>query len=1443
MARVTELCKTKDRPLKFEDLAKIKLDRLEAAGAAPAAKAKAAPKAADPGAGEDRSDFKGQEAEVLTLATSIAYAPNPDEAKRLADQALALLNTWEPKKNNEANLTLWIEVWTRLGRQCLGNTMNANVGSKYALMCGIKGLGQVDATMPKFASKERLRWRGACHSLCGEVFARLVDPQKQEKESLLKLRRMGVEQFERCCEYAIETNSTALAIFGAKSLWNVALPLLHSAETRRILVSPLTMATRALAKVKYQEDPYFFAGLYSSLFDCYSDVGQWDDIHAMLGEAFAAVPSLCHRRLWALRMLALSRQGKNVAVAMGKMKESQAKAQASIWIVLARASSKKTDQLDAFTNAIRILQEAQQPDVVEVRLELADWLLRNQFEYSSAQEQLMAAAEVLLEIEEDPEDGDFDVDGDGADGASSCFMSEREDGSDGRSFRSLRSFRSGGKSDTSSARRATLKSKGRNSIARSRTSRSGSERGSDLRKQRLSRASGSARSSGGSSARSSKQRRAEEDQALSDQLYAHNYEALVRIYATNSRLTNGSDSHSALLAAAHFAVRFFANSVEMGNTAAQELAQLPPPEERKGSKASALDRKGSKISTVSGKIVSEVSILPPFAVPERLADWADQDVWPWCPSPVLGEVLSRAEREGIIGGDSCTWVGHTDVFAKPQLTFHTLCYLERDLEEHGYHLWGFPVLALHLQLADAFPSPVRDAIACLVYLRLSRFASECRLTKAAVAAAAKGNELLTKVRETFGSFGDELELARSQRIGRGMSDVLDPDWLDGAKLQNPVSAPWACNEFNIHEVWAEIGQECVFHGELWMGCKLAEEACMHAKVYGDRRAVRKVQLIQARLTNIEGKHDESARALKEIAAGDLEQTVELALMLAKVHQSKKSMVLSEQVLKSAMNAIKDAAKIAAGSNASPAGMSAFVRAESEISYALNLSEIGRLSTLSVTSRDWWTSLDAVFTLQREVSTKLHDSVLYRRDVVTFLIFARAIVSLLERKWSELDSNSSLSTTNNGILSCEALARYAKLLCDSATRCRSSRDALLSLAVPIEGVAEQSFSPPEVLAAKLDIWEARSASLHRDLVAAAKVEQSHAKRTRIVESAELVNASVMSLPERIAPAKVLCVARSWPEEDTGIDPVEQFAKDWVVEVDGKLSEADRQQSLARAASAVENSILVVSNAVTTLQSVYSDEEPSGTLDIVHPACEIDALVELGRLQLERAKQLAPLGTPSKWEEPVPDSREQQGMELGERYSMILQSRDPTEVYKLPAEVAAEAGADSIGLSEATEQEAKISEDMAKATLCEAVRKAIVSRHFSAAHRALKALGLEAFGVQCPEASFEFLVWLQSVDTCMRAEETYAELVEDDHQERVQMGLLQRLGSTWFDPTQLAAYQASVKRLCRDSPFFQRLRLADMPSINELLLSFLPPLTLVVIANAWRLYVCWSRMHTC
>jgi hypothetical protein len=60
----------------------------------------------------------------------------------------------------------------------------------------------------------------------------------------------------------------------------------------------------------------------------------------------------------------------------------------------------------------------------------------------------------------------------------------------------------------------------------------------------------------------------------------------------------------------------------------------------------------------------------------------------------------------------------------------------------------------------------------------------------------------------------------------------------------------------------------------------------------------------------------------------------------------------------------------------------------------------------------------------------------------------------------------------------------------------------------------------------------------------------------------------------------------------------------------------------------------------------------------------------------------------------------------------------------------------------------------------------------------------------------------------------------------MKLLRRLANTWFDPSPLVAHQSSTKRLCRESPFFQRLQLVDLPPISELLLSYFPPLTVVL-----------------
>lgn len=57
---------------------------------------------------------------------------------------------------------------------------------------------------------------------------------------------------------------------------------------------------------------------------------------------------------------------------------------------------------------MNVLQAAMQPEVVEVRMQFADWLLRSGFPISDALEQLGAASDLLLEIEEGSEDEEED---------------------------------------------------------------------------------------------------------------------------------------------------------------------------------------------------------------------------------------------------------------------------------------------------------------------------------------------------------------------------------------------------------------------------------------------------------------------------------------------------------------------------------------------------------------------------------------------------------------------------------------------------------------------------------------------------------------------------------------------------------------------------------------------------------------------------------------------------------------------------------------------------------------------------------------------------------------------------------------------------------------------------------------------------------------------------
>eukprot|EP00746_Dinoflagellata_sp_MGD_P126781 gnl/MRDRNA2_/MRDRNA2_61526_c0_seq1.p1 gnl/MRDRNA2_/MRDRNA2_61526_c0~~gnl/MRDRNA2_/MRDRNA2_61526_c0_seq1.p1 ORF type:complete len:2705 (-),score=625.35 gnl/MRDRNA2_/MRDRNA2_61526_c0_seq1:121-7452(-) len=1445
VARLTELCKLHEK-----NVPELPRPEIKGAGAPSSAdggkKGGKGGKGADAPVEEDRSELR-IEGEVMQIMESIPFAKDHEDALKSVKLAVETLSRWIPKAKDELQLTLWVEMWTRLGRHCLHKPVNPNIGAKYALMCGIKGLGGTeDPPIPKFSSKERLRWRGACHAMCGEACATLVDPHKQEKQSLEKLRYMSTAQFERCCEYAKEVGSAQLAIFGAKSLWNVALPLLHSAETRQNLIEPLLKATRALAAVKYQDDPDFFIGLYASLFDCYSDKNQWDKIQAMLNEAFPVIPSSFHRKLWALRMLALSRQGKNVVIAMGKMKESQASAQASIWLVLAHASSKRVDQFDAYSKAIEILQNANQASVVEVRMEFADWLIRNGFEEADIKDQLCAAADLLLEIEEDMDED------------------EGEDEGDGRS-ESMHSRRTGGSSKSGSRRGSeygSQKSAGKMSKGRRSSRHSGkapsdggssrrrtSARGSDVKSSHKGSSKQGGSDAGSQKSASRKSRRVEDDTALPTVLHAGHYEALVRITAISTQLCRGKEAHEMLLATVHWVMRIFDSSVFLGNMAIKELASMEPEaaEQDAHNKRTSVteekkDKKRESVTVGSDKKREKavpVRNLPPFVLPNQLTGWCNQENSP--ATELLQEVLRRGEKQGAID-PGMVWIGNPAVFMRPALTFHLLNVLETDLEEFGYHQWMFPVLELHRQLAETFESPVKDAMLCGVGLRLSRIAHACNMIEESNAVFAKIKETLESLPSTFESFHDELEQVRSQRAGRGSSDALDPDWVEEATGQKGkrVSAPWRCNDIQAYEVWAELGKECLLRGELWMACTLVDEAISHSKTYyGDRRSLRSLCIIKARISFSQGHHADSAAMLtnKEIPSADLLQTVEIALMLADTYKVKKQPVLADEVLKDALAALRKSVQSSASGMSETDSFanttSKYCVAECEIRTAQLKMDLSRLRAMPVTSRDYFKLLDGAFATQKIISEKLQKGGLFFRRIKTVIAFAKEVNDIIENLQQALVQDASLSLANGGPLGADVLARYAQTVLAELESTAECRDELLSRTVPVDGMASHTVAPSMILGAQLDVWICRSMAMRREFLAAAVEEKKQAQRSAkdpgSLASAMLGQAGQSGLKGSDTDGNAV-------KQDDEIDT-------WMQNINTEIQETTKVKNSAKEVHDVEWSISMVSNAMAVLDNLRHKEPPTeeggpGSIAWI-PLAVAEGQVELGRLQVEMADMLHPeKKNASLWEELMPEDLEQMTMAVNERFSNVVNGKDPLAIFVPPKTEEEQENAEAPAADSETlfRPGAEIQYlEMGRQSLSEALNASMISRHFPAANRALKALARQAYGNSCPQGTFEFLAMAQSVDVCLRALDIFSEVMPHDHQECVQMGQLEHIENGWYYPPALEPYTRTTGRLMNESPLMQRLRLDELPPVTDLLLSYIPPLTLVVILQLHERYL--------
>eukprot|EP00743_Colponemidia_sp_Colp-15_P007862 GILK01008515.1.p1 GENE.GILK01008515.1~~GILK01008515.1.p1 ORF type:complete len:1815 (+),score=367.08 GILK01008515.1:223-5667(+) len=603
------------------------------------------------------------QSQALTLLQVIMSTQDLPKKRELLQRCQDILTPWVPQEDAEFELEAHAELWTRLAREALD--VNLTEERKRALLCAEKAFAAVSKGDHGKITSRRWRWFSLAHSAYGQALSLLVQTDKQEKESQNQLLFQSLEHLCKAAQYGTKSGTGSLVLSACRLAWNVSLPLLNSAFDRPHLIEPLHILVQELAAVGEETDMELRVCLYRGLFDCISTTEEWARGEMLVDEAFQHVPAHLQRVLWEARMEFLSKQGKDVAAAMVKMKEASPVLQALVWVKLARASSNPLDQHSAYQKAIDILRNAESMEEVETIMELGEWLYRCDWPHEAVENQLLAAADLLLDIAMGDDEDDDEEDRDG--GRTIVSISKRSRKPPSVSGRSVMS-RTSRSSRGSIAKKSVVSRRSMVSKAKSRGPHL-SHRSSHTRQTKVG----------------SHVNRMQEG-GRPEELNISNWEQLFRIHMMLARTASTANQRTDYcLLAHHFLLQMWFNSVDHANQIESRI-----------------------LATSNGQTIDEdqpLTVVEVHKLPCELAEW-----FTFKPS---AELLSRfRETQGPLAINSTS-------IEKPELTVFYLRQLLTTLEKEGYHLHCGPVLCtLSLLASEVLQSAPLSQLASLQLARL-----------------------------------------------------------------------------------------------------------------------------------------------------------------------------------------------------------------------------------------------------------------------------------------------------------------------------------------------------------------------------------------------------------------------------------------------------------------------------------------------------------------------------------------------------------------------------------------------------------------------------------------------------------------------------------------------------------------------------------------------------
>ena len=135
----------------------------------------------------------------------------------------------------------------------------------------------------------------------------------------------------------------------------------------------------------------------------------------------------------------------------------------------------------------------------------------------------------------------------------------------------------------------------------------------------------------------------------------------------------------------------------------------------------------------------------------------------------------------------------------------------------------------------------------------------------------------------------------------------------------------------------------------------------------------------------------------------------------------------------------------------------------------------------MTSKEWVNDMHLVFDKHLQLGQELVSAGFYRRHISDCMDLLEVMCKLLEVR--EVDLNR--DPQNAAALTYGGLEEFATRMELSIKATQVSRDAVLSMTLPVEGIEQDAALPSEILVVRLDIWEARVLSFRRCIQANGK----------------------------------------------------------------------------------------------------------------------------------------------------------------------------------------------------------------------------------------------------------------------------------------------------------------------------------------------------------------------